>query len=392
MPEQSEETPAIETQAQTQETNSVETPQQTTETAVETQPEQSTEQEVFKGEKTISFSEFAQKRQGVDKEEVKAKVKTEVEKEVLSEPETKVEPVAEVKSVQPVQQPSLKQTAQQKKRAELKELGIPETDYGIYEQMSSQAFEKVKAGITQVKQLAQKVSELEKTATRTAPPDSYTHPQGYLLDSGYARNAAALQKSTLIKNHLADQLDNISQGKPWRALQVGKDGEVYEVEEDLQPTEQAASKLRQQLRAVEVQDLKLEQEVTNIRQTYAQRHQQDIAYIKDIENKFFPDYDKEDHPTRAIQNQTIEGLPEAWRSHPLAKTLAKTVANNSIFNNQLTIAQKEIATLKAQLAQVQGNTQQPTKDKNLNGSGQSAQQANTPSISYEQFNRRRAGY
>src|SRR5690606_37828357 len=79
---------------------------------------------------------------------------------------------------------------------------------------------------------------------------------------------------------------------------------------------------------------------------FQQRHKADVQLIDQMNKEFFDGYEKEDHPTQPLQKQVIEKIPASFRSHPLAKVLAYTVANNAILKGHYDKAMAELNKIK----------------------------------------------
>ncbi len=340
----------------------------------------------------ISFSAMRELAKGGDKEAIEKKLTEQKKKLDEKNPEgeqaTEVAATTEKKVETPAVVSKVK-TAQAQKLAELKELGVAESDIPAFMQMSSEAFAKVKPTILKAKQLEQQLAQVQKDSQRTAPIDSITHPEGYLLDSRYKTASAMSQKARSIKNHWIQQLEKIEAGEDWESLDMDpKTGEIFIVPGG-KANVASAAQVKQLLNGAIEADYKYGKELETIVSSHKQQHTNDLGYIKQLEDKFFPNYDDENHDnykkTIAVRNQAIEILPEGWRGHPLAKTYAKVVANNAIFFNQLTAANKQIAELQAKLKAAKpasGNSQQPAKDKFANSNGQ---QSGKPQISMKDF-------
>jgi hypothetical protein len=71
--------------------------------------------------------------------------------------------------------------------------------------------------------------------------------------------------------------------------------------------------------------------------------QEGISKVRQAEAELFPGYEKDDHPTKKLQQGVIQALPESLRESPLAGLLAKVSASNALLAAEVTHLKTELA-------------------------------------------------
>lgn len=370
MPEQTDES-VVENPVTTQEASDTPPPPPTDETVVTTSDDGESNEQPERDLSKINFNAFKEARAGVNKEEVKEAVKTEAAK---------------------VEEPEVKQPAPVKaKPAPVKRdlSGIDEADQPYFKQVSNESFARLKEVYLNNKKAQEEIAQLKTKASQPAAPSYFSgHPEAYTLTQDYQQATGALKVAASVEDFLVAQLDNISKGEKWEGLTTDKDGNIYRTGTQSEPTERARWELEKQLRQVQDARIGYERKITELKGGYSKSYDADIALLKATEEKYFPGYDKEDHPTYKAQQEFLKILPASQQSNPLAKTLAKTVANNAIFKSQLDAANAKVKELEAQLAKLKtpaSNGQQPGKDKTVAGPVVN----NSGKLSYSEMKRRR---
>jgi hypothetical protein len=335
----------------------------------------------------VSFEDFGKRLSGQKIEKPKTEKKVEGEESTGEELETPKDSQKSPEATDKVVETKAATT----RNDVLKSLGIPESEYPLYKGMHNDQFNNIKAKIEKLNNLTKENADLKtKQGQNTIP--LYGNPQGYLLDPQHDRLSKATNIATSVVNHWIDQLDAAERGEKWLDLDVDKDGNLIVVENEKEPSEQAKSYIRRELRGAEKHQTEFQGQLNNLRSTHENRYKADLEVMKAAEDKYFPGYDDPNHPTAKTQQATIDLIPEAFRHSPVAKMLGKTVANNLIFKTQLEAANKELTTLKAELEKLKAgrpaNPQQPTKNRLQSVNGQPT----TPDITYDMFNKRIAGH
>lgn len=316
------------------------------------------------------------------------------EKKVEEKKEEKVveKPVEQPKTLQqPIQNAAPKITREQV----LNELGVPAEQHPLFKSMSNDAFNHVKTILGDFVSAKKQIETLKKAQeeTKVEPGISlYGNPEGYLLDPEYRKLSSLQTIAEQVKNHWIAQLDNIEKGEQWTDLDVDQNGKIYKGAKK-EPTTEATSYLRQQLMDAEHHIFTHGKKVEDLKAQYKNQGSKDLEFIKQTESKFFPDYDKPDHPTRKVQDDFLQLLPKSIRQgNPLATVLAKTVANNNLLKIQAESALKELAAIKAENETLKkakpANPQQPVKGKTQGDSGHT----DSNQVTYEMFKRRKDNY
>jgi hypothetical protein len=323
------------------------------------------------------MAQFEAAKAGVNKSEVKQKVEEQGKK--IASDTTSTEEITKKPVETPannVVQKTQEQQVQSNPRVEvLKSLGIPEDQHKNYQRMSNEAFETVKNVLTESKQLKENLTNVQSQLKviqenpNRLPDNYYANPNAYLLDPDYNNLQRGLSTAQAIKNHYIGVLKAISKGENWRDLQADDKGNVFVIEEDLEPSEEARIAAEDQIRQASDWLFGNQKRIQELQNTFKGRFENDVNLIKEQESRFFPDYDKPDHWSASIQKQLIELLPASQRNQPLARTLAKTVANNSRFANENKTLKEELAKIKLELETFKKKSTQPTKGQFQNNSG-----------------------
>ena len=351
-----------ETSPELSEGSSEETPE---EIAEESSEESSTE--------PVSYSDFLKIKGGADPVELKKKVKETAQKVEDEEVESEIKPASA-------------KTAAGKPVAGKDFTGIDEADKPLFVQMSNETFARQKAIYLENRDLKQQIETLKKAPA--AAPNYYAgHPEAYTLTPEYRETATQINTASVAEDFLVTQLENIAQGNKFQGLTVDEKGNLYRTAEQ-EPSERARITLERQLREIQVARQSLEQKRQSFSTDYNKQYESDLELLKSAEQKYFPDYDKEDHPTRKAQDAFINTvLPATQRNNPLAKTLAKTVANNALFANRIKERDAKIKELEAKLKNGSKTNQQQVARGKTVGSSASVNTANK--VSYTEFKRMR---
>jgi hypothetical protein len=270
--------------------------------------------------------------------------------------------------------------------------GIDEEDKPLFRDMSKTSFDKLKQIYVQNKANVNKIAELEAKVTQTPESfkDTLAHPEAYRLDDSYKKLESAITMADSVEQHYIDQLEKISKGEQWNDLGVDGKGNPFIQPQGREPNVRSEQYVRGLLTQVQNEKYGIQKQMSEISQNYSKNYQNDVSVIRAAEEKYFPGYDKPDHPTRKTQEGFLQMLPPSQRKHPLASVLAKTVANNGLFQQQLQAAQAKIKELETKLAAAspaQRGQKQPTAS---NISSGNKPQGNNPfeAIDFSDFQKR----
>lgn len=347
------------------------------------------ESELPKNWESIKFEDFQGSREPVEEKKEKVEEgKTTTEK--VEDEKTEVEKTeVEKDKPTPTSEPSKTPTPVQSRAEVLKTLGVPDNEIPFYKGIPNENFNHVKGKLQELNDLRTKYAEAQKTLEAGKQVLNAPHPEGYLLDPQFKQLSHAANLSNSVVNHWIEQLEKAERGEEWQNLSADDKGNIRVSNTAMEPSEQAKSFIRKELREAEMYALDFNKQVRDQQANYKTKYEGDLQMIKSAEEKYFPDYDKPDHPTSAIQKAVIEKLPPSFRNLPTTSLLAKTVANNSIFKQKLEDATKENVTLKAEIAQLKAsrpsNPQQPTKSKFQQTPVSKSSRSSYDGISFEQF-------
>lgn len=189
-------------------------------------------------------------------------------------------------------------------------------------------YDAVKSHVERTKQLETEAAELRRGAL---PPSYYEHPQAYQFDRGYQQAAATFQQAEFERQHWTSQLATLRSGKADKITNlVGFNQQTGEaVYQELPVTAETAGKLEaglmNNLASLAQVAQTAQQQAANIRGGFVQQHQQTVGYLRQAEEKFFPELkDVSKHPRKADYDFFTEKfLPPSMRNHPMAPGLGK---------------------------------------------------------------------
>ena len=334
-------------------------------------PEASTEapeESTFDG---VDFEAFADRKEGVEPEATEPEV-TETPEETPAQPERKV------------LAPNGKKPIVLQKDRDF--TGIDDADKPLFRDMSKESFNKLKEIYVASKKKDEQIAALQK-----APQQQFIHPEAYRLDAEYQKMEEVTGILSSVESHYIAQLEKIAQGEKWNDLGVDEKGNPFIQGQSQEPDVRSEQYIRKMLAQTQNEMLGTQRRMSEMSTGYVKNYQNDLNVIKTAEEKYFPGYDKPDHETQKLQSTFInEVLPPTFRSHPLAKTLAKTVANNALFKRDLEAAEKKVKELEARLAGKP--TAQPTKANLRPGNAKVADGKNPfEDVDYDAFKMRLAG-
>jgi hypothetical protein len=269
---------------------------------VETNTEGGEQTEVVEEEAkpALNFDSFDQLRNDTKSALEKPKVEDAKEETKIVEADTKVVQGAAKKEVKP---------------RDLSD--IEEADRPLFKQMSNEAFNKFKPMYLAHKQAG------DKKTTEQVP--LYAHPKAYLLDEKHEQ----LQYKSSIIEQIHDH---------WKRqeMNIKKNGKIIDVEMD----DKGKLVYKAERDATDEDEIQVSKLVVNSGRKYAEANaeyenfvkgygkslEQDIQTLNKQTEEFFPEFDKEDHPTKPLQQKIIEALPPSQRSSPLAPLVAKVAS------------------------------------------------------------------
>lgn len=219
---------------------------------------------------------------------------------------------------------------------------IAEEDKPLFQNMSNDAFNKLKPIYLEHKTLKGEVESL-----KTAKPKDiiYGHPKAYILTPEYEKHTRNAELSDRVLKHWQLQLAKIRRGEAWKDLDLNEKGQFL-ISEDKEATAESEAEVLQYLHDAQEQAFKFKKNLSTFVESYGNDYNEDLKIIQAAEEKYFPGYKDEKHPTNAVQKAVIAALPISFRSSPLASLLAMTAANNAILLGQLKKVQDELNKIK----------------------------------------------
>jgi hypothetical protein len=247
--------------------------------------------------------------------------------------------------------------------------GIDEADIPLFKKMGNDSFDKLKpiyiaqkTAIQEKQQLQQQIDEFQKVGV---PKSYYQHPQAYTLSPKYNDLASRTRSAQAIQQHWAEQMARIRRGEEFVDLVEDGKGGIVRAQPRPATAEDEANVIGY-LTGAQTQYINAQTQLRQFEDGWTQSHQRDVQFLKSVEDQYFPGYNDDKHPTKAVQKSILESLPESQRDNVLAPLLSKTGATNVLLQNKVKELTTELNQLKARLG-LQGK-QQPRPGVAANGS------------------------
>lgn len=315
----------------------------------QTQEGQQTNQEREVQEEVTDFTKFLEaKETGELTDEIHKK----------KEAETQIQAKPSVETQQTTQKP----TIAERKAADLSSrdlTGLPEDLVPHFQKdMSRAAFDKIKPLIVEHKTLKEKSAaaeqELERLRKGAIPDSYYDNPNGFVLDPEYQKAEISVIQAQAVLQHWQNQYKAINDGATdYQLAQFDANGNLVPTQKVVAGKD-AMNEVLQIVNAAQQQMFKVAGKAEAIRETFKTRHTNALGWLGNYENKAFAVFNTEQGKQFEPQIKSIlSEFPSEYRSHPLAKTLAKSIATNV-----------HLATLLVQMNKGAGNGQQTTQTAN----------------------------
>lgn len=203
----------------------------------------------------------------------------------------------------------------------------------ISKKMSKEALAWTAAQLKRAKEFETETAKLKEqlkgTEEGALPKQWFEHPEAYELLPEYKQSAAVVQDVSSILEHYRVQLLRSREGEKWQDIIIQKDGSrKYALRE---PSEEANLLLEERI-ATAREWVKTEQSnVDYIRQNFTHLHKQNLATLRQFEDRYFPKYVKEIKSDSPIVNQYVDVVRQdlvklGQGENPLGQTLLKLYA------------------------------------------------------------------
>ena len=280
-------------------------------------------------EPVVDFTEFLKTKETGELSDEIQKQKTESEVSAKSKTEE-----GQTQQAQQVQQ---KQTLAERKAQDLQSrdlTGLPEDLVPHFQKdMSRAAFDKVKPIVLEHKtlkeQAAQQSAELERLRKGAIPDSYYDNPAGFVLDPEYQKAEMTVNQAQAVLAHWQQQYKAVRDGAAEFTVAA------FDRNGNLVPSgKQAADKdaefqIMQIVNNAQQQLFKFSGKAEAIRENFKSRHTNALGWLKNYEDKAFQVFNTEQGKQFEPQIKSIIAeFPPELRSHPLVKTLAKSIATN----------------------------------------------------------------
>src|SRR6266550_341596 len=259
---------------------------------------------------------------------------------------------------------------------------IPEEDRPFFKTMSNESFNKLKPLYLEHKQLKQENEALKESRKKEAAT-IHGHPKAFMLTKEYETHLNDYNLSERIKSHWSLQAAKVSRGEKWQDIDMDPKTGKLMLSEPKESNAESEAFIGDQLQFAREQNFEASKGLKSYIDTYGKTYENDLTVVNAAKEKYFPGYDKKDHPTRKIQDAVIEALPPSFRNNPVAELLAMTAANNAILMGRLKKALDELDKIKGVKKDAAGA--QPLKGDFVNNKGADS------GIKFSDYSKRRQG-
>lgn len=219
--------------------------------------------------------------------------------------------------------------------------GIEDGDKPLFQQMSNEAFAKMKALYLERAETNKKIEQLQKNSV----PDSYfAHPDAYTLTPTWREHVKTFGQAQAIQRHWQQQLSNVRKGQPWSSLDFNEKGELVVGEASGKPDIESETNITTYLTAATIQASQVRDEVEKYRTGYLTEAQGAIGKVKGFEAKYFDPLiaGDTDGKYKKVMDNIRGQLPTPLQNAPLADLVCKSVAANLVQAQQILQLQKQI--------------------------------------------------
>lgn len=192
----------------------------------------------------------------------------------------------------------------------------------------------------------------EKEAKKNPKPETrkievtIDNPDGYTLTPEYKKLEATHREAVAIKEHWKLQAINIRKNGKFIDLDRDPTSGKLITSPEREATVEDELEVERHYEGTKDQADAIKGKLNEIANGYKSKFQNEVAFLKDTEEKYFPGYGDENHATKAIQQQLISVLPASFQKHPLASLLAKSGAVNVQSVNRIKELEAENVKLK----------------------------------------------
>jgi hypothetical protein len=199
--------------------------------------------------------------------------------------------------------------------------GIEEQHIPLFKKMGNDAFALAKETYLERKTLREQVKQLE---SKSIPQSYFNNPQAYILTPEFREAASSERTARSIADHWRQQLIAVENGKKWQGLAYDDKGQVVTTEPQT-PSAEAKAQILEALTVTSAQANEFTNKAKLIKETFTSRYQEQAGAVKQIEDKYFPGFDKDDHPAKKIVEKISADLAN-FKDHPVTSFAAKAAA------------------------------------------------------------------
>lgn len=208
--------------------------------------------------------------------------------------------------------------------------GLSAEETELFKKMGNKTFAHVKPIILEHKALKEQNTKIAKELAdlkvgKVTYPDSiYEHEHAYVLTPEFARINDNKVTAEAVLSHWQKQAALIRKGKDWQDI-IEDDKGNMRLADPKTATEDDEVAVNNHIAFAQRQLSKAEKVHDEFIGGFKARHETDIKAIREAEAQYFPDYDKPDHITAAVQKETLDALPPSLRKTPLTGLVCKLV-------------------------------------------------------------------
>lgn len=225
--------------------------------------------------------------------------------------------------------------------------GLPEALVPAFKRMSNDAFDAMKPVYLEKVRLECELKTIKESSEQpTKLPDSYLeHPLSYALAPEYEIAVNVANETKTVFDHWAAQLSAVNDGAAtYKTLARDPKTGAIIYGSDLPVGKQTATQLLAFFNRTQAAAAQAEGKVSEIQQTYSQRHTEQKGQLAQMEKAMFGHFDDPKHPAQEQIKATIAELPAAFRNSPLAGVTAKALVTVSVLMKALTAERASKAT------------------------------------------------
>lgn len=224
--------------------------------------------------------------------------------------------------------------------------GLNEDERKMFQNMSAQAYAKLRPIYDESKKLKEREAEIakrEEAAKNALPKGIFDNERAFILTEQYREASDAVAQLQFESDYWTQQLEKIEAGEDWQPLMQDAQGKYFSGQAQKADVKSKALVTRNIALAAQL-SANAQGRVSELQANYTGRRAALVNGIKTFEQKMFPFFEGE-HQHKAQLQELIQAIPDEFRDHPLAGGYAKAMLAVKILNanNQALARQRQVA-------------------------------------------------